>query len=49
MTPYEKYVASGDYMLVYSRYKDFKFLKDQMNFAGKFVSYFQKMRSSWTV
>lgn len=35
-TPYEKYVASGDYMLVYSRYKDFKFTKDQINFAGIF-------------
>lgn len=35
MTPYEKYVSSGDYMFVYSRYKDFKFTKDEINFASK--------------
>jgi len=34
MTPYEKYVSGGDFMLVYSRYKDFKFTKDEINFAG---------------
>ena len=28
MTPYDRYVASGDFTQVYSRYKDFSFVKD---------------------
>lgn len=35
-TPYDKYIKSADYMLVYSRSKDFKFEKDEVNFASNF-------------
>lgn len=35
MSPYDKYIKSGDYTFVYSRYKDFTFYKDEANFASK--------------
>lgn len=43
MSPFDKYVKSGDFSLVYSRYKDFTFYKDQINFASNFLFIYRKL------
>lgn len=37
MTPYDKFMASANFILIYSRYKDFKFSNADPNFAGNLV------------